>query len=83
MKMFISVVNDYLRNNNYIMSKSFQQIDTFVRTRNGFKVTGSEGFVAIDKSKGGAVKLLLYAHHGYGKTFQCRYFQKRYGKGII
>ncbi len=35
-----------------------KQIDTFVRTKNGFKVTGSEGFVAIDKSKGGAVKLV-------------------------
>lgn len=35
-----------------------KQIDTFVRTRNGFKVTGSEGFVAIDKSGGGAVKLV-------------------------
>lgn len=34
-----------------------KQIDTFVRTRNGFKVTGSEGFVAID-NKGGAVKLV-------------------------
>jgi hypothetical protein len=35
-----------------------KEIDTFVRTRNGFKVTGSEGFVAIDKSKSGAVKLV-------------------------
>lgn len=35
-----------------------KQIDTFIRTKNGFKVTGSEGFVAIDKSKGGAVKLV-------------------------
>jgi hypothetical protein len=34
-----------------------KDIDTFVRTRNGFKVTGSEGFVAID-NKGGAVKLV-------------------------
>ena len=34
-----------------------KQIDTFVRTRNGFKVTGSEGFVAID-NQGGAVKLV-------------------------
>lgn len=34
-----------------------KQIDTFVRTRNGFKVTGSEGFVAIDNN-GGAVKLV-------------------------
>ena len=35
-----------------------KSIDTFVRTKNGFKVTGSEGFVAIDKVKGGAVKLV-------------------------
>jgi len=35
-----------------------KQIDTFVRTRNGFKVTGSEGFVAIDKATNGAVKLV-------------------------
>lgn len=34
-----------------------KDIDTFVRTRNGFKVTGSEGFVATD-NKGGAVKLV-------------------------
>ena len=34
-----------------------KSIDTFIRTKNGFKVTGSEGFVAID-NKGGAVKLV-------------------------
>jgi hypothetical protein len=34
-----------------------KQIDTFIRTKNGFKVTGSEGFVAID-NQGGAVKLV-------------------------
>jgi len=34
------------------------KIDTFVKTKNGFKVTGAEGFVAIDKLKGGAVKLV-------------------------
>jgi hypothetical protein len=34
-----------------------KSIDTFVRTKNGFKVTGSEGFVAID-NQGGAVKLV-------------------------
>lgn len=28
-------------------------------------------------------KVLLYAHHGFGKTYQCRYFQQRYGKGLI
>jgi hypothetical protein len=35
-----------------------QKIDTFVKTRNGFKVTGAEGFVAIDKLGGGAVKIV-------------------------
>lgn len=36
-----------------------------------------------DIQKGGATKVLLYAHHGYGKTYQCRFYQKRYGKGLI
>ena len=31
---------------------------SFIKTRNGFQVTGVEGFVAIDKLKGGAVKLV-------------------------
>ena len=34
------------------------KIDTFVKTKNGFKVTGVEGFVAIDRLAGGAVKLV-------------------------
>jgi len=33
-------------------------IDTFLRTTNGYKVTGVEGFVAVDKLSGGAVKLV-------------------------
>ena len=33
-------------------------IDTFVKTKSGFKVTGVEGFVAIDRMEGGAVKLV-------------------------
>jgi len=33
-------------------------INTFVKTKNGFKVTGHEGFVAIDRIGGGAVKLV-------------------------
>ena len=35
-----------------------KEIDTFVRTKKGFKVTGSEGFVAIDYNTSGAVKLV-------------------------
>ena len=34
------------------------RINTFVKTKNGFKVTDAEGFVAIDRLKGGAVKLV-------------------------
>lgn len=34
-----------------------KEIDTFIRTKKGFSVTGSEGFVAID-NHGGAVKLV-------------------------
>jgi len=33
-------------------------IDTFVKTSKGYKVTGQEGFVAIDKLGGNAVKLV-------------------------
>ena len=33
-------------------------INTFLKTKNGFKVTNPEGFVAIDHAEGGAVKLV-------------------------
>jgi len=33
-------------------------INTFVKTRNGYKVTGEEGYVAIDKLGGDAVKIV-------------------------
>jgi len=35
-----------------------QNIDTFVKTRKGYKVTGAEGYVAIDKLSGDAVKIV-------------------------
>ena len=35
-----------------------KHINTFIKTKNGFKVTGHEGFVAIDRIGGGAVKLV-------------------------
>jgi len=35
-----------------------QELNTLLRTANGFLVTRQEGFVAIDKLKGGAVKLV-------------------------
>ena len=36
-----------------------------------------------DLQQSGPTKVLLYAHHGWGKTYQCRHYQKRYGKGLI
>ena len=42
--------------------------DTFIRTDDGFKVTAPEGFVAVDKLKGNAVKLidrLEFAHANF------------------
>ena len=35
-----------------------QSIDAFVKTKKGYKVTGAEGYVAIDKLGGDAVKLV-------------------------
>jgi len=37
---------------------SLNNIGTFVKTKSGFKVTNPEGFVAIDRTEGGAVKLV-------------------------
>ena len=34
-------------------------------------------------TKGGPTKVLLYAHHGWGKTYQCRYYQEAFGPGLI
>ena len=35
-----------------------ESIGTFLKTSKGYKVTSPEGFVAIDKTSGGAVKLV-------------------------
>ena len=35
-----------------------QLMNTFVRTKQGFKVTNPEGYVAIDRVSGNAVKLV-------------------------
>lgn len=37
---------------------TLSKMGTFVKTKSGFKVTGPEGFVAIDRMEGGAVKLV-------------------------
>jgi hypothetical protein len=33
-------------------------VDTFVKTDDGFKVTGPEGFVVTDRLSGGALKIV-------------------------
>jgi len=38
--------------------ETIKSIGTFVRTDNGFRITAPEGFVAVDKLKGNAVKLV-------------------------
>ena len=40
-------------------------------------------FSTKDIMQDGPTKVLLYAHHGFGKTYQCRFYQSRYGKGLI
>ena len=37
---------------------SLSKFDTFVRTKSGYKVTGEEGFVAIDKIGNNALKIV-------------------------
>ena len=28
-------------------------------------------------------KTLVYGHHGWGRTYQCRFYAEEYGKGLI
>ena len=48
--------------------KKLSNIDTFVKTKTGYKVTGEEGYVAIDKLGGDAVKIvdrLEFSHNNF------------------
>jgi hypothetical protein len=38
--------------------ETIRSIGTFVRTDNGFRITAPEGFVAVSRLTGGAVKLV-------------------------
>lgn len=60
LKMIFDLQNAIVDAKLLIINKLDQvkQLDTFIRTKNGFKVTNSEGFVAIDKTTDGAVKLV-------------------------
>jgi hypothetical protein len=54
------LVNLLVETKKMIIEKMNQagHINTFLKTANGFKVTGVEGFVAIDHLSGGAVKIV-------------------------
>ena len=56
----LSLMNDIVDAKKMIIDKLNQanRMPMFLRTVNGFKITDQEGFVAIDKLKGGAVKLV-------------------------
>jgi hypothetical protein len=38
--------------------ETIRDVGTFIRTDNGYRITAPEGFVAVDKLKGNAVKLI-------------------------
>ena len=54
------MVNLFVQAKAMIINKMNQagHISTFIKTSDGFKITGVEGFVAIDHLRGGAVKLV-------------------------
>ena len=60
LELIIGLQNALVAAKGIVMNKldSLKKINTFIKTADGFKVTGQEGFVAIDTLKGGAVKLV-------------------------
>ena len=71
LKKIFDLQNDLVESKNMIIAK-LQQLrqvtGSFLKTEDGFKVTNPEGFVAVDKLKGNAVKLvdrLEFAHANF------------------
>ena len=71
LKNIFDIQNGIVEAKNMVIKK-LQQLKqvtgTFLRTDNGFKVTAPEGFVAVDKLKGNALKLidrLEFAHANF------------------
>jgi len=60
LKLIFDLQNFVINSKLIIINKlnSLNKINTFVKTKSGFKVTNQEGFVAIDRMEGGAVKLV-------------------------
>ena len=73
LKKIFDLQNLLVQAKNMIVRKLQQvkDIGTFIRTPEGFRVTSPEGFVAIDKLKGNAVKLvdrLEFSHANFTAT---------------
>jgi len=61
LKAIFDLQNLFVEAKNMIIAKLQQMkqvTNTFMRTENGFRITNPEGFVAVDKLKGNAVKLV-------------------------
>jgi len=71
LKSIFDLMNMLVDSKNMIVKKlqGMKQVtNTFLRTDDGFKITNPEGFVAVDKLKGNAVKLidrLEFAHANF------------------
>ena len=71
LKNIFDLMNHLVASKNMIVSKLQQMkqvTNTFLRTDDGFKVTNPEGFVAVSKTSGGAVKLvdrLEFSHSNF------------------
>jgi len=71
LKNIFDLMNHLVASKNMIVGKLQQMkqvTNTFLRTDDGFKVTNPEGFVAVSKTSGGAVKLvdrLEFAHANF------------------
>jgi hypothetical protein len=71
LKNIFDLMNHLVASKNMIVGKLQQMkqvTNTFLRTDDGFKVTNPEGFVAVDKLRGNAVKLvdrLEFAHANF------------------
>ena len=71
LKLIFDLMNDIVDAKVMIVRKLEtikSSVDTFVRTDDGFKSTAPEGFVAVDKLKGNALKLvdrLEFSHQNF------------------
>ena len=72
-KLIFDMQNILVAAKNMIVRKleKVRDIGTFLRTSDGYKITAPEGFVAIDKLSGNAIKLvdrLTFSHANFTAT---------------